>query len=86
MAKDLHPHPHPPSPQSVLLTKDPEWVGKAESYPGSTRTMTIGFPMMNMWAHTMPLYSILSVIGTTFTESGLVLRPRIVLHLYDYYS
>lgn len=43
--------------------------------PGSTRNMTIGFPVMNMWTHTMPLYSIPSVVGATFTDEGVELSP-----------
>eukprot|EP00039_Didymoeca_costata_P009310 m.122942 g.122942 ORF g.122942 m.122942 type:complete len:891 (-) comp14436_c0_seq1:70-2742(-) len=44
--------------------------------PGSTRSMTIGFPVLNMWAHTTPLFSITSILGTTFDELGVIFRPK----------
>eukprot|EP00660_Eupelagonema_oceanica_P001501 gene1501-9918_t len=43
--------------------------------PGSTRPFTVNFPVLNMWAHQVPLYSIASVVGTTFTEQGVEFHP-----------
>jgi hypothetical protein len=60
---------------SVLMAQDPKFKGMAESIPGSTRTMTIGFPVLNMWTHSSPLYSALSWVGTTFNVDGVWFSP-----------
>lgn len=60
---------------SVLMEKDPQFKGMAESIPGATRTMTIGLPVLNMWTHSSPLYSALSWVGTTFTTEGVWFSP-----------
>lgn len=71
----------PDTLNSQLMAADPQFKGQPESYAGSTRRMTLGFPVMNMWTHTTPLYSILSVLGTTFTGSGVILRPMNLVDL-----
>src|SRR6266567_3520487 len=44
------------------------------------------FPVLNMHAHACPLYSLSKLIGLAFTESGLVLSPKLPLPTFRFES
>ena len=51
--------------------------------PGQTGT---DFPVMNMHAHSDPLYAVVKLLGVEFTEKGLVLAPILPLAAYSFDS
>jgi Glycosyl hydrolase 36 superfamily, catalytic domain len=62
-----------PDSFSSVLSKDPGRTGP-------------DFPVMNMHAHSEPLFSAAKLLGVEFTEGGLVLAPNLPLGTYSFDS
>src|SRR5260370_37955141 len=69
----------------------PDVLNSASSkHPGETTGGTpfgwTDFPVLNMHTHACPLYSLAKLLGLEFTESGVLLAPRLPLSSFRFES